>query len=115
MLVALTEGSVELSVDFEAGIGLTIEPGVWQVTHRGEDFSVTTLRARLVAGELYFAYPKGVVRKRNGNWSLQERVLVDLLPLEPAKAWKVLPDILRSALEDAYLLARHDLPEQLER
>lgn len=113
MLVTINEGAVDINVDFEATIDLVIDPGVWEVSYRGADFSVTHLRGRLTGGHIYFAYPKGVARKHNGQWAAQERILVGLLPEKPLLAWNSLPEAVRDAVEDTYLLARDDVPEHL--
>lgn len=113
MLATINDGHVDIRVDFTADIAVALEPGVWPITHRGAEYSVTRVSCRVIAGHPYFTYPKGVPRKPNGQWSAQERILPDALPLDLG-AWKALPVDVRSALEDAYLLARHELPEQVE-
>lgn len=112
MLVTINDGAVDICVDFTAAIQVVLEPGVWVISHRGTEYSVTHLACRFIDGRLHFAFPKGVPRKHNGQWSAQERILPDALPLD-GKAWRTLPADVRSALEDAYLLARHELPEQV--
>jgi hypothetical protein len=112
MLATINDGIVDICVDFTALIQVVLEPGIWVISHRGTEYSITHLACRLIDSRAHFAFPKGVARKNNGAWSAQERILPDALPLD-ARAWRTLPADVRSALEDAYLLARHELPEQV--
>lgn len=113
MLVTINQGTAEITLDFEAAIKVSLEPGIWVTNLRGADISVTRLTAALIAGKVYLAYPKGVARKANGAWSAQERSLFGLLPEGPREAWEALPAGVRDAVEDAYLLARDALPDRI--
>lgn len=114
MLTAINGRSVDITVTFETKWTISLDPGAWVTEHRGDTVSVTTIYGRFLDGQLYIGYPKGVTRKAGGAWSLQERILVDVLPGDVLKDWQAIPEALRSALEDAYLLSRDDLPDQLE-
>lgn len=113
MRIAIGERGADVDVDFEAHWRITLDPGAWVTDYRGEPVSVTTVYGRRVGDFFFVAYPKGVSRKAGGLWSIQERILVDLLSDDSRQAWRELPEVVRSALEDAYLLSRHELPEQL--
>lgn len=108
MLVYIGYRSAEIACELSAHFALTLEPGVWTVTHNKTEYAVTTLNGTLRAGELVFTYPRGVERRTSGAWSARERII------SVAPSWDQIPPEVREVLNDAYLLQRHDLPESLE-
>lgn len=113
MLTYINFKAVEIDCDLSAHFTLSLEPGVWELVHNKTTYSVTSLSGTLTVsaatrGQLVFTYPRGVERRASGVWAARERVV----PVNPR--WNDIPEPVREAIADAYLLQRHELPESLE-
>lgn len=104
------------NIDIRVRVTLDLDPGIWTVREDDDnEYAVTGLTGLVDAdGVIHFAYPKGVARTATGGWGAKETYLSRALPRNhPNDAWAALPAAVRDLIQDSYLLALDETPEQI--